>query len=606
MLMIQTKSILLFLKKSKASNIAIVTLAICAVALLCFIYYAIHDNADSLGPDIFLIIKLLLACLVTFLILAVLVIRKLFKNTIYNNDNEIGARLRNRVIVMFSLVAAIPTIAITIFSAYFFSFGMQSWFNERVSNILRYSVSLSRAYEEDFTSQLRQNVIGMSEELSGMSYDLVHEPHLFNKILNLQAEMRSLNEAMVFQKSVVLAQTSMSFSLAYATIPEHLLKRAESGEIVAITSDPSRVRILTKLKDYNDTYLMVGKLVDPELVDYSRKISDAVADYERLNKHSLSLQMQFSAIFIVAGLFLLVLSIGGGMMFASQIIGPIRKLLIATNQLQHGDLSVRVSEDGPKDDELIVLSKAFNTMVQQLDKQQKELLIAQRALAWSDVARMIAHEIKNPLTPIQLASNMLQKKFEDEVSDKESFKKYIQTILRHTSDIGSLLNEFVNFAKMPSPKFSNIDLVKLLKDFVDSRSLLNDRVVYEFESNLDNLEFSCDQSQMMQVLINLFKNAEDAIEDAKTKGIIKLHLKVDSSKIVVSVLDNGSGFPLDIITKVGEPYFTTRVKGTGLGVAIVQKIITEHGGAIAIGNGSDGGAEIKLIFDRIKLKNILT
>lgn len=605
--MIKIDNIVSYLKKYKASNVAIAILISVGLVSAGMTYYAIHDQTQ-VGPDPSLIIKLVLLDLIILLVLAVLVTRKVFKNLIYKNNDYAGGRLRNRIIIMFSLVAAVPTIVIAIFSAYFFNFGLQSWFNQRVSNILTHSVSLSEAYNSDFTSHLKQASVAMSDELNSLYYDLMHEPRLFNKILNAQSELRSLSEAMVFQKSSrsILAQTSMSFSLAFSTIPAHLLARADAGEIVEIKSDPTRVRMLIKLQEYNDTYLLIGKLVDPKLVDYSNKISYAVEDYGRLNSHLLSLQIQFSMAFIAAALLLLLIAISGGMVFAGQIIRPIRRLLIATEKLQHGDLSVQVLEDGAKDDEFFVLSRAFNKMVEQLDHQQKDLVIAQRALAWSDVARMVAHEIKNPLTPIQLASNILQKKFESEVSDKESFNKYIQTILRHTSDIGVILNEFVNFAKIPSPKFAKIDLVSFIKEFVESRRLLNDKIDYILNTELKKLSFVCDSVQMTQIMINLFKNAEDAIEDVKKAGVITVSLYTEDNKVVLAVLDNGSGFPLDAITKASEPYFTTRAKGTGLGLAIVQKIVGDHNGVFTISNVPGSGAEIKLTFSPVKLKNILT
>jgi nitrogen fixation/metabolism regulation signal transduction histidine kinase len=123
---------------------------------------------------------------------------------------------------------------------------------------------------------------------------------------------------------------------------------------------------------------------------------------------------------------------------------------------------------------------------------------------------------------------------------------------------------------------------------------------------VDNLEFTCDPLQMTQILINLFKNAEDAIEDKQKPGVIKVSLYTEYEKIILSVSDNGAGFPLDAITKAAEPYFTTRAKGTGLGLAIVQKIVGDHNGTLAISNVPNSGAEIKLTFTPIKLKNILT
>jgi two-component system nitrogen regulation sensor histidine kinase NtrY len=586
------------LRKHRASTKAIYLLIAAALFSSGLTYYAITDETQIIGPDPSAIIRLVLIDLIILLALVILITRKIFKNLVYRVNDKVGGRLRNRIIVMFSLVAAIPTIIISIFSAYFFNFGLQSWFNKRLENMLHYSVTLSDAYISEYTLQMKRTAGSISEDLGDMYYDLVHTPNLFNKVLNAQAEIRSLDEAIVFQRGskTVLAQTSMSFSLAFLNIPGHILSLADQGEVIEIKSDPGRVRMLVKLKEYNDTYLLIGRMIDQKLVDYVNKIGYAVKDYEKLNANLGLLQIQFSIAFIVVAMLLLVIAIGGGMIFAGQIIGPIRRLLIATEKLQIGDLSVQV-EEGHKDDELSILSSAFNKMVQQLDRQQKDLMVAQRALAWSDVARMVAHEIKNPLTPIQLASSRLQQKFENEVTDKESFNKYIKTILRHTSDIGTILNEFVNFAKMPSPNLIRTDLVTLLRELVESRSMINDKNQYKFVTDLPFLEFICDPTQMHQVIINLLKNSEESIEDAKKEGKIEVSLYKKDDKVIIVVIDNGSGFPLDAISKVTEPYFTTRMKGTGLGLAIVQKIIADHRGQITISNLPDGGAEVKVTFD---------
>jgi len=587
-----------FLREYKASTRAIYLLIIAALVSSGMTYYVITDETKAIGPDPSAVIKLVLLDLIILLALVVLITRKIFKNLVYKVNDKAGGRLRNRIIVMFSLVAAIPTIIISIFSAYFFNFGLQSWFNQRLENMLHYSVSLSDAYISEYTLQMKRTSLSVAEDLGDMYYDLVHTPNLFNKVLNAQAEIRSLDEAMVFQRGSkgVLAQTSMSFSLAFLYIPAHLFSLADEGEVVEIKSDPSRIRMLIKLREYNDTYLLIGRMIDQKLVDYINKIGYAVKDYEKLNSNLTSLQIQFSIAFIAVAMLLLVIAIGGGMVFAGQIIGPIRRLLIATEKLQIGDLSVQVAE-GHKDDELSILSSAFNKMVQQLDRQQKDLMVAQRALAWSDVARMVAHEIKNPLTPIQLASSRLQQKFEPEVVDKEAFNKYIQTILRHTRDIGTILNEFVNFAKMPSPNLIRTDLVTLLRDLVESRSMINDKNIYQFSTELPFLEFVCDPTQMHQVILNLLKNAEESIEDAKKEGKIEVSLYKIKDQVIIVVVDNGNGFPLDIINKATEPYFTTRVKGTGLGLAIVQKIVSDHRGTITISNLPNGGAEVKMVFD---------
>jgi len=586
------------LRQSKTSTIVIFLLIIAAIISSGLTYYSITDESYLIGPNPNSIIKLVLLDLIIFLLLAVLIVRKIFKSLVYRVNDRLGGRLRNRVIVMFSLVAAVPTIIISIFSSYFFNFGLQSWFNQRLEHMLNYSVSLSDAYIADQSLQMKKTAISIAGDLGDMYYDFVHTPHLFSKVLNAQANMRFLDEAIIFQRgsNKILAKTSMSFSLAFLNIPAPILSVADSGDIVEIKSDPSRIRMLIKLREYNDTYLLIGKMIDQKLVNYSNKIRFAVKDYEEINSNLTFLQIQFSMAFIAVAMLLLLIAIGGGMAFAHQIIDPIRKLLMATEKLQSGDLSIRVHESN-KDDELSILSRAFNEMIQKLEKQQKDLLIAQRATAWSDVARMVAHEIKNPLTPIQLASGKLQQKFRDEVSNKEAFDKYVQTILRHTKDIGNILSEFVNLAKMPSPKLIRTDLVTLLKEIIESRSLLNERIKYTFTSKEDFIEFKCDPTQIHQVIINLLKNSEESIESETMEGNIEIVLHTENQQLVIDVTDDGKGFPVDIISKATEPYFTTRLKGTGLGLAIVQKIVVDHNGSLNINNKPEGGAHIQLIFD---------
>lgn len=585
------------LRRYNASTITIFFLIVAAIFSSGLTYYHITDETQLIGPDPSKIIKLVLMDLIILLALAVLIVRKIFKHIIYRVNDRVGGRLRNRIIVMFSLVAAIPTIIISIFSAYFFNFGLQSWFNQRLENMLHYSVNLSDAYVSEYNIQMQKTAISIAEDLGDMYYDLIHAPNLFNKVLNAQAEIRFLDEAIIFQRSskTVLAQTSMSFSLAFLNIPAHILSMADNGEVIQIKSDPSRVRMLIRLREYQDTYLLIGRMIDKKLFNYSNKIGEAVKEYEKISANLTSLQIQFSIAFVAVAMLLLVIAIGGGMLFAAQIIRPIRRLLIATEKLQAGDRSIRLPQ-GHKNDELSILSSAFNKMVEQLDRQQKDLMVAQRALAWSDVARMVAHEIKNPLTPIQLATSRLQQKFQNEVSDKEAFSKYTKTILRHTKDIGNILTEFVNFAKMPQPNLITTDLVTLLKDVVESRAMIHEKIQYRFDTDQDFYAFSCDPTQIHQVIINLLKNSEESIESSGNQGIIDVLFRIEGKKVMIEVLDNGTGFPLDIINKATEPYFTTRVKGNGLGLAIVQKIIADHQGQIFVGNREEGGAKITMEF----------
>lgn len=598
-----------FIQKCQKYNIGnkvIVTLITVATILLLVTYYAITKESNLLDLNPRQILTLALGDLVILLALVILLIRKFFKKSLAKGKNPAASKLQNRIVIAFSLVTAIPTIIISVFSAYFFNFGLQTWFDDRVSAVLDQSVIVAESYIDEHTIRLKETALSVADDLSDMYYDLVHNPEKFAKTLNGEAEMRSLSEAIVFQKSTntILAQTPLSFAISVTTIPAYTLSKADHGEIVQIKSDPTKIRMLIKLREYQDTYLLVSRLVDEKIMDHVNKTNGAASQYLQLKTQISKMQIAFSIVFIFVALLLLFVAIMWGATIAGQIVSPIRKLVAATEKAQDGDLTVQVPEDQTSDDEIRVLSSAFNKMITRLDEQQKDLIVAQRAMAWSDVARRVAHEIKNPLTPIQLSAERLLKKFSGEVSDKDAFEKYANTILRHSNDIKKIVSEFVEFARLPSPTFSKYDIITLVKDIVESRKLINDKVSYNFTSSFDNLELVCDSTQINQVMINLLKNSEEALQNSinsKVSVSILQHLE----SLVILVEDNGVGFPPDLIDKVTEAYVTSRSKGTGLGLAIVKKIIQDHYGTIVIGNGRNGGAVVKLTFNLEKLKTKL-
>jgi two-component system nitrogen regulation sensor histidine kinase NtrY len=311
-------------------------------------------------------------------------------------------------------------------------------------------------------------------------------------------------------------------------------------------------------------------------------------------------------IFILLAIILLLAAIIWGRHFAEQLVKPIRELVIAAEKVKNGDLTAQVPEEGLKKDEIKILSLAFNRMVKQIDRQQRDLLIAQRALAWSDVARKVAHEIKNPLTPIHLGAEMLLKKFKNQVQDQDSFEKYINNIIKNSNEIRMIVSEFVNFARLPSPDFSKHEIVSIINQLVDERRLINDKILYQVFSNVKLFELVCDGTQLNRVLVNLLQNAEHALENISYQQRITVHIMLDGDFIAISVLDNGLGFSPHVLENATKAYFTTKAKGTGLGLAIVDKIVQDHLGTLNIFNREEGGGCVKLTFNakelRVKLK----
>ncbi len=585
------------IRKYYYNNRLIAILTIAAVILILITYYIITEESKLSIPDPSKVIALILGNLVVFLMLGFLLTRKFFHNSFDSSYNNF--KLQSRIIIAFSLVATVPTIIVSVFSAYFFNFGIQSWFDKKISTVLDQSIIVAESYITEHTIRLKETALSIADDLSDMYYDLMHNPHLFTKALNAEAEMRSLDEAIVFQKptNIVLAQTSLSFSLSFTNIPIYLIEKADRGEIVQIKSDPTKIRMLIKLKEHNGIYLLIGRLIDSKIIDHVDKTNGAAQEYYNLKNHILGIQIKFSIVFIFVALLLLLAAISWGIIFASQIVRPIRQLVDATEKVKGGDLTVQVPEEGLKKDEIGILSSAFNRMIKQISRQQKDLVIAQRALAWSDVARRVAHEIKNPLTPIRLASERLLRKFKGEVSDKEAFHKYTQTIIRHTDDIKTIVSEFVNFARLPAPNFVNCELIGLVSDMVESRKLIHDKITYNFSSNVSELNFVCDVTQVNQVMINLLKNAEESLENIIVQPKINVTMMKKMEFVTITIADNGPGFSTEIVEKATEAYITTKTKGTGLGLAIVKKIIQEHLGTMEINNGEDGGAIVKLILN---------
>jgi len=504
----------------------------------------------------------------------------------------------------FSIGAALPTIIVAVFSAYFFNFGIEAWFDKKISKVLDQSIHVGESYIAEHVLQIKETAISVSDDLSDMYYDLIHNAELFSRVLNAQAEMRSIDEAIVFQNDTnnILAQTKLSFSLSFLTIPSRLIERADRGEIVQINSDPTKIRILIKLRDYNDTYLLIGRLVDTKIIEHIDQANGAAADYFRLRDELASMQIKFSMVFIILSLILLLAAVVWGRHFAEKIVRPIRELVKAAEKVKNGDLSVEVPLEGLKKDEIKVLSSAFNRMVSQISRQQKDLVVAQRALAWSDVARRVAHEIKNPLTPIQLSAERLLKKFADEVSDKEMFVKYSKNILKNSNAIRSIVSEFVEFARLPAPSFTKCEIVSMINDLVESRKLINSSISYTFTPNINFLEFVCDIAQMNAAIVNLLLNSEEALEDSGADKKIKVELEGQEDSVKIIVIDNGPGFSDKLLELAKDPYVTTKLKGTGLGLAIVERIAQDHFGEMKIFNNAQGCGRIELTFSAKELK----
>jgi len=235
-------------------------------------------------------------------------------------------------------------------------------------------------------------------------------------------------------------------------------------------------------------------------------------------------------------------------------------------------------------------------------------LTDQRRAAWSDIARRIAHEIKNPLTPIQLAAERLERRFGNEISsDRETFDRLTGTIVRQVGDLRRMVDEFSNFARMPKPVFRDENIHDIARQALFLHEVAHPGIAFVLKPPEGELRMVCDRRQLGQALTNVVKNGVEAIESRKSRGEhslagdrVELRLREGEGQLVIDVTDTGIGLPEDR-ERLTEPYMTTRVRGTGLGLAIVKKIVEEHMGEIAFLDRSGGGTHVRIAFDTDRL-----
>jgi len=482
---------------------------------------------------------------------------------------------------------------------------VKSWFDEQVSQSLEASQTVAEAYLTDHKNSIRSDANVIAEEIRNRLPVLGVNPRLFEQILTVQASLRNIDEAIIFDRTHVVARTALSFSLIFERMPEIVLNRADEEHIVILSQDDDKIQGVVRLMQNPDLYLLVTRQVDPTVIGHMQTARDSIVHYRDLQGDMNAMQYQFSLTFGMMAVLLLLTSIWAGMRLAVRIIAPIAQLSRAAEKVREGDYSVKVPE-GPAHDEIANLGRTFNRMTQTLETQRTEiiesankLIQAQRSAAWADVARRIAHEIKNPLTPITLSTERLRKKFIEQITDdKEGYLRYLDTISRHVRDIGKMVEEFVNFARMPSAVLKPENLSMLVRKAVFSEQTTNTNITYITELPEAQITLECDERLLSQALLNLLKNAAEAFESLPKEHARSITIRGEESAdaITLSIHDSGPGFPADKLSQLTEPYVTTRAKGTGLGLAIVKKTIEDHRGELILRNHADGGAEVLLRF----------
>ena len=480
-----------------------------------------------------------------------------------------------------------------------FNVGLQKYFDQKITSAVNNSYQVAKNYIEESKKSVETDIYLISLDLNRYSEIFFSNPKRFSQIVRAQKNLRKVDELYLIDSTgaILLSDTSNPEDKFIIPSEEIFDKSLEGKPISVDRSKENKTAFIIKLNNYIDTYLYISKNIQPQLLQYLDETEEAVNFYYIVQNNRAGIKITFAIIYIIVVSLLLFLTIVLAITFARRLTKPIINLISASQKISKGKLDSRVPEVDA-DEEIKILNRNFNNMIERLKKQQEKLLVSERYSAWETVARKLAHEIKNPLTPIQLSIDSLREKYSQKLKDQNNnFDNYLQTINRQIKDIEKLVNEFSDFARMPSPILKKIKIDSVIKRAVDFYKMAHQdlKLSYTTTSN-DSFLIKGDSEQLYRVFLNLIKNSIEAIQDRKQKdhnlqGKISVEIAKNNEYIVIKMLDNGSGFnDLQNITK---PYFTTKKDGTGLGLPIVSKIINEHKGEILFLKNPKG-AEIEI------------
>tara|TARA_B100000945_G_scaffold301422_1_gene284169 strand:- start:599 stop:2374 length:1776 start_codon:yes stop_codon:yes gene_type:complete len=521
--------------------------------------------------------------LIIFLILLVQETSKLF---LQYKSNKTGSKTSLQYVLQFSLFAFIPSLVVAIFSLVLFNVGLQKYFDEKITSAVNNSYEVAKNYIDETKRSVEADVYLVSLDLNRYSEILFSNPKRVQKNIRAQKLLRRLDE-------IYLIDSSGTILLGDTNNPEDTFKfpsddefdSALEGKPISIQgSAENKTAFMIKLNNYVDTYLYVSRNVQPQLLNYLADTEQAVNFYYTVENNRTGIKVTFAIIYVIVVSMLLFFTVVLAITFAGRLTKPIVNLISASKKISSGKLDSKVPEID-SDEEIKTLNENFNNMIDRLKKQQDKLLLSERYSAWENVARKLAHEIKNPLTPIQLSIDRLKEKYSEKLKDdKNEFKKYLETIDRQIVDIKKLVDEFSGFARMPSPLLKKIDVSSVMKRAVNFYKMSEKENIFSTKNTNNEVFFiNGDAEQLYRVFLNLIKNSLESIREKKQKnsnfqGKIDVEISRNNEYIVIKMLDNGPGF--NDIKNITKPYFTTKKEGTGLGLPIVTKIISEHNGDI--------------------------
>jgi len=700
-------------RRRKLQNVATLGLVLLGPTLAVATFLVLGPFDQGTGQQLNLRL-VLLADLVYVLLLAALVLQRVARMIAARRAKSAGSRLHLRLTGVFALMALLPTITVAVFAVLTINIGLETWFSERVRNVVGASLSAAEAYETEHREGLKQDARALGEFLdANRRATLVLGDGELRQVLSQgQSQIqRGLREAYVIDSTgEIRARGERSYLFDFEHPGAARLAEATAEGIAVIEDwDNNEFRALLPLGAFVDRYLYVSREVDGAILSLLDDTQQTAKFYQQQESERGRRLFDFALLYLGFAVLLILAATWLGLWFAERLSQPVGRLTGAAQRVGAGDLDVQVIED-EGDDEIAMLGRYFNQMTRQLKGQRQTLLdntrqierrqrlfdsvlgsvtsgvvgldaggevtfvnrsaekllgasdiqravpisvavpefarlfnrlratsvetvqeeikvsrdghlenllvrvatrrredaslegyvvafddvtdlvSAQRMAAWGDVARRIAHEIKNPLQPIKLSAERITRKF-GRLLDAEqaaSLSHMTDVIVRQTDILRRIVDEFSKFARMPEPVRKHQDLIDLLRDAVSLQEAGQPEVRFVTEFDAGPINSSVDESMIGQALTNLIKNAGEAIQSRRESGIdpdlvpeIRVTAVMHEGKAEIRIMDNGTGLPEDR-ARLFEPYVTTRSSGTGLGLPIVKKIIEEHGGSLTL------------------------
>ena len=527
------------------------------------------------------------------------------KKTIKNDIDRDGLKSNKKYITYFALFTLIPSLLISIFSLFLFSFALEKYFDKKVTTVVNNSYELAKDYVEEVRNKIQSEIILIAFDTNKSKKFLNDNVNEYKRFLNTQKLIRGVDEIHIIDIKKKLLFTTLDDDQLYTPPVDEALNLVldDDRPLKIINAFENKSAAIMRLQNFQDRFLYVVKYLDKDISKYLTESQEAINFYYTVEEKSTGIKISFAIIYIIIVSLLLFISISIAIRFSSRFFRSINNLISASTSIGKGNFDAKVPEV-KTDKDLEILNKNFNLMIDRLRVQQEKLIINERHEAWGSLARKLAHEIKNPLTPIQLTIDRLKTKYSNQLNetDQTNFKDNLIIINNQIKQIEKLVNEFSDFARMPKPVFQKNDIIVLLKENIRLLNELDNTIKINLLNNQNKIILNSDKEQLSRVFFNLIKNSIESIhqkaeKDTNNNKKITIEVKDYDDHINLIITDTGVGFK-NLKTNIKDilnPYFTTKKNGTGLGLSIVNKIINDHNGNIEF-ISIENGAKISIMF----------